>query len=98
MQNLRHALRSIRGNPGLSAVIVLTLALGIGANTAIFSLLDLVMLRPLPVPNPHELWRVVDNGPSPDGTRAGTTVDDNYSWPLVQRFQAALPSVAVSTS
>ena len=52
--DLRHALRGLIRAPGFTLVAVLTLALGIGANTAIFSLLDEVFLRPLPVRAPEE--------------------------------------------
>ena len=54
-QDLRYALRTLRGNPGFTAVVVLTLAIAIGANTAIVSLLQTVLLRELPVMNPQEL-------------------------------------------
>lgn len=58
MQDLRYAARMVRKNPGFAAVAILTLALGIGANTAIFSILDPLLLRKLPVERPDELVRV----------------------------------------
>jgi putative ABC transport system permease protein len=55
-QDLAHAFRLLLKNPGFTAAVVLSLALGIGANTAIFSLLDAVMWRTLPVRDPAGLW------------------------------------------
>src|SRR5438105_10601585 len=55
MNDLKFAFRQLLKNPGFNAVAVLTLALGIGANTAIFSLIDAVLLKMLPVKNPEQL-------------------------------------------
>lgn len=60
LADLRDALRQLRKAPGFTATVVITLALGIGATTAIFTLVHQVMLKSLPVANPEELWRIGD--------------------------------------
>jgi putative ABC transport system permease protein len=63
-QDLRYALRSLRRSPGFAAAAILSLALGIGANTAIFSLIDALMLQSLPVRHPEELLQVMQGNHS----------------------------------
>src|SRR2546430_16563879 len=62
MNDLRFTFRQLLKNPGFTAVAVLTLALGIGANTAIFNLLDAIVLRSLPVREPGQLFFVTTGG------------------------------------
>ena len=58
VSDLRHGLRLLRGDPVFASVAILSLALGIGANTAIFQLLDAVRLRTLPIPHPEEVYNI----------------------------------------
>jgi predicted permease len=62
LDDFRHALRTMRGSPAFTAVALLSLSLGIGANTAIFELVNAVRLRNLPVPDPQELARIEIRG------------------------------------
>jgi len=61
VQDIRYAIRTLRTAPGFALVAILSLALGIGANTAIFSLIDAVMLKTLPVSRPEELLQVTES-------------------------------------
>src|SRR5258706_3880195 len=79
-QDLRYALRTLRKSPGFTATAVLSLALGIGANTAIFSLMDALVLRWLPVEHAAELLQV-------NWILAGQTID-SFSFPVVKALAA----------
>ena len=90
VRDVRYGLRMLAKNPGFTAVAVLTLALGIGANTAIFTLVDAVMLKSLPVANPQELYRV-GNG---DNCCVIGEFQGNwgiYSYSLYQQFRDHTP-------
>ncbi|MGD0128468.1 MAG: ABC transporter permease [Terriglobia bacterium] len=77
-QDLGYGVRQLRRSPGFATVAILTLALGVGANTAIFSVINAVLLTPLPVKNPKELIQLVTVGPYGVGS---------FSYPALKRFR-----------
>src|SRR5689334_6083853 len=82
-RDMKFAVRALAKQPAFAAVVILTLGLGIGANTAIFSLLDQVLLRRLPVRNPQEL--VLLDGPGPFQGR--TYNRQTFSYPMYRDFR-----------
>src|SRR5579863_7224748 len=112
LQDIRFALRTLGKNPGFTPVAVLTLALGIGANTAIFSLTDQVLLRLLPVERPKELVVLRSPGPSPGRNWNDGPGGTSFSYPaykdlrdqnqvlagLIARFSTQVSVVAQGSS
>jgi hypothetical protein len=83
LQNLRFALRQLRKSPGFALTVILTLALGIGANAAVFTLFDQVLLRMLPVQHPKELVRFEWNGGfSGSASSFGGDLNNYFSYPM----------------
>ncbi|HEX8925329.1 MAG TPA: ABC transporter permease, partial [Terriglobales bacterium] len=90
MQDIRYALRQMRHSPGFTITAILTLAIGIGATTGIFTLIHSIMLKSLPVAEPSQLYRI---GDTDECCNNGWEQDDwsLFSYPLVQRFVEAAP-------
>ena len=107
LQDGRYAIRSLRRSPGFATIAVLTLALGIGATTAIYSVVDTILLQPLPFSGADRLVRVVENVPSgapgrPPAQR-GVTYQEFLEWrtrsrTLADAFASAMGETVVQTS
>ena len=105
-RDLRHALRTLFQSPFVTIVAIMSLALGIGANAAIFSLFNQMLLRPLPVPEPDRLVNLAAPGPKPGSKTCGIAgdCDDVFSYPMfrdlerVQTSSPASPRTVTSTS
>jgi len=82
LQDLRFAIRQLRKSPGFALTTILTLALGIGATTAIFSLINAVLLRPLPFPEPNRvMWAMgLDSSQAKPGLPSSISYPDFFDW------------------
>src|SRR4030095_570955 len=99
MPQLRLALRTLFKTPFVTIVAVLSLALGIGANSAIFSLFHQMLLRPLPVPRAQELVNLGAPGPKPGSNSCSNigSCEEVFSYPMfrdLERVQASFTGIA----
>ena len=99
MPNLRLALRTLFKTPFVTVVAILSLSLGIGANSAIFSLFNQMLLRPLPVANPDELVNLGAPGPKPGSNSCGNAggCEEVFSYPMfrdLERLQTSFTGIA----
>src|SRR5579859_6821759 len=98
MNHFKLALRQFRKSPGFAATIVVTISLGIGANTAIFTLVHAILLKSLPVADPATLYRVGDIDDR--GVEGGYQNDEGdfslFSYDLYRQIQDATPSSSSS--
>ncbi len=99
MPNFKLAFRTLFKSPFVTLVAILSLALGIGANSAIFSLFDQLLLRPLPVLNPEELVNLAAPGPKPGQQSCGQagSCDEIFSYPMfrdLERVQTSFTGIA----
>lgn len=94
LQDIRYALRILRKSPGFTAVALLTLAIGIGANTAIFSFVNGVLLKPLPYANADRIMRVLEKPPGDPDARNGISTLNFLDW---QRQNSVFQYMAART-
>src|ERR1700722_811284 len=95
LHELRYALKQLGKNPGYSLVVILTLALSIGANTAIFSVVEALLLRPLPYPEPQRLGSLMQRISGPSNTSYPVNIDRD-TWRFVRDNVPAVTAAVAS--
>jgi macrolide transport system ATP-binding/permease protein len=95
LHELRYALKQLGKNPGYSVIVILTLALCIGANTAIFSVIDALVLRPLPYPEPQRLGSLMQRISGPSNAAYPVNIDRD-TWRYVRDNIPAVAAAVVS--
>lgn len=93
MQDVRYAFRMLRKHPGFSLTVIITLALGIGANTTIFSVVNAVLMAPLPYQEPDRLVRIWESNPGQGRTESAVSVPNFQDW---QKQQSVFEQLAAS--
>src|SRR5258707_7962269 len=95
LHELRYALKQLGKNPGYTLVVILTLALCIGANTAIFSVVDALLLRPLPYPEPQRLGSLMQGISGPSNIAYPINIDGD-TWRFVRDNVPAVTAAVAS--
>src|SRR5688500_5677014 len=100
MKNLKYAFRTLFRTPFVTSVAILSLALGIGANAAIFSLFNQMLLKPLPVYKPAELVNLAAPGPMPGSNSCNNAgdCDEVFSYPMFRDLEAKAQTVFTSVA
>jgi predicted permease len=98
LQDLRYALRQFANSPGFASIAILTMALGIGATTAIYSVIDATLLHPLPYPQPEQLVRIEDDLPGVGARDVGLSEPEWKDLQLSGIFQYVSPEASGSTN
>jgi hypothetical protein len=95
LNNIRLAFRSLLRRPGLSVVVVVMLAFGIGTTTALFSLFHQILVQPLPVPEPQRLVNFIAPRPKSGSTSCGSAggCDDVFSYPMFHDLEVRHPGL-----